>query len=74
MVDKKDAARYIGYALLGLGIFFTIGAILVLPIFFAVLFAIPIVVGIVLIRKGNKPKEVQWEQRHRHEQGWGEEQ
>lgn len=49
----KTTVRIGGYALFALGIFFTIGAILVLPFVFVILFAMLIVAGIVMIRWGN---------------------
>jgi hypothetical protein len=51
------AAKYIGIALFALGIFFTIGVILVLPFFFVIMFVGLIVIGIILIRWGNKRRK-----------------
>jgi uncharacterized membrane protein len=57
---SRTAAKITGYILFALGVFFTIGAIIVgLPLFLLALFIIVIIIGIVLIRWGNKKKEQQ---------------
>jgi membrane protein implicated in regulation of membrane protease activity len=71
--NSRTSSKITGYILFVLGIFFTIGALIIgLPVFLLTLFIIAIIIGIVLIRWGNKKKEQQDKQRERLDKGWEE--
>lgn len=61
------AVKIGGIVLFIIGIFFTIGAIISLPFFFVILFALVIVAGIVMIRWANKRKQ---QQKQKFGEGW----
>ena len=73
MSNKATATKGIGITLFFIGVILAVGSALVLQLFFALVFVGVIVIGLLLIRKGNKMKEKEKAVQSKHEQGWEEE-